>query len=343
MPSPEPSLEHFFDRVRAVRDGLLDRWDVHTNLRTVVIMLVAGAVAGHAYLAYIRPPESFPVGALVTIPEGSTLAQAAQALGVQGVVRSSSALVVLMRVTGHERDVHAGDYLFKQPEDLFTIARAISIGAFGLESVRIRIPEGAMVRDMARIYDSVLLRFDPERFAALATPYEGYLFPDTYYFLPNAREDAIVAAMRDVFSERVAEDPGLASTTRSFADVVTMASLVEREAKNPADRRMIAGVLWNRIDRGMLLQVDAAFRYTNGKGTFDLTLADLRENSPYNTYVKKGLPPTPIGSPSLDSLDAAAHPTPNSYLFYLADKDGITHYSKTYAEHLKLKKKYLGT
>jgi UPF0755 protein len=344
MPPLEPSLETFFDSVRTWRRAATERWDLHANRRTLLISVVLGALALHAYLAYIRPPESFPTGELVTIPQGATLRDAADTLGREGVVRSSEALVIVMRLWGKENQVHAGDYLFKQPLSLFGIARAVAIGAYGLEPVRIRIPEGASTKDMARIFDKALLRFDPDTFITLAQPHEGYLFPDTYFFPPNARENALVATMRDTFDGRVTSDPSLASTTRPFADIVTMASLVEREARNPADRRLIAGVLWNRLDRGMLLQVDAAFRYSSGKGTFELTTKDLTAaEDPYNTYVHKGLPPTPIGSPSLDSLDAAAHPTKNDYLFYLADKQGVTHYSKTYEEHLRLKRKYLGT
>ena len=122
-----------------------------------------------------------------------------------------------------------------------------------------------------------------------------------------------------------------------------MASIVEREARDPEDRRMIAGVLWNRLSRGMALQVDVTFLYTIGKGTFQLTTKDLTNDSPYNTYVHKGFPPTPIGSPSLDSLLAAAVPTKNSYLYYLADHSGVTYFSKTYQEHLRKKRLYLGT
>src|SRR3989344_2430003 len=104
---------------------------------------------------------------------------------------------------------------------------------------------------------------------------------------------------------------------------------------------MIAGVLWNRLDEGMLLQVDAAFLYFLGKATFQLTTADLESDSPYNTYRYKGLTPGAIGNPSLNSILAAVTPVKHQYLYYLADKNGITHYSKTYAEHLRKKRLYI--
>lgn len=340
----ETTLETIASRVRDLREQIGTRWGEHSNRRSVIILLLAGALALHGYLAYVRPPERFPVRELVTIAEGSSLSRTANELTASGVIRSPMALKIIMTAWGKEQQVHAGDYLFKEPLTLFGVARVLSIGAFGLEPVRIRIHEGATVREMAQLFDANLLRFDPDTFVNEALPFEGYLFPDTYFFLPNAREEVVIDAMRQAFelkTEKLMREA--ASSSRSFEDVMVMASLIEREARNPADRRLISGVLWNRIDKNMLLQVDAAFRYTNGKGTFDLTMKDLLEDSPYNTYQHKGLPPTPIGSPSLDSIDAALHPTKNKYIFYLADNDGVTHYSVTYDEHLKLKKKYLGT
>jgi len=335
--------ETFFNTVRRIREWLSVRWQVHSNRRTAVIILCCSALCAHAYIAYISPPESFPVGSLVTVPEGVSVAEISKMLGEQGVVRSSKALQVVLKAWGKDRSIRAGDYLFKEPKSIFEVARILSIGAYGLEPRKIRIREGATVREMADIYKKQLLRFDAEIFIDLAQQNEGYLFPDTYFFLPNARESSIVKAMSDAFNAQTEQlQREVASSSRSWRDVVVMASLLEREARNSADRKLIAGVLWNRIDKEMLLQVDAAFRYTNGKGTFDLTLKDLKEDSPYNTYRYQGLPPTPIGSPSLDSLQAAAHPTANKYLFYLADHDGVTHYSKTYEEHLRLKRQYLG-
>jgi UPF0755 protein len=167
------------------------------------------------------------------------------------------------------------------------------------------------------------------------------LFPDTYFFLPNANESIVIQTLRQNFDAQVATiQPDIDASGHPLSDIVTMASILEREAYNTTDRKLISGVLWNRIERGMPLQVDAVFAYTLGKGTFDLTMADLTSDSPYNTYKFKGLPPTPIGSPSLDSLEAAANPTPNDYLYFLADRHGVTHYCKTYSCQLANKARY---
>ncbi len=337
-------LQRFFDRSDEIQDELSDRWRPHANRRTLITLVTIGAIAGFGYVYLIEPPAAFPVNKLVEVPSGQSLGQVAETLKANGVIKSTLAFQAVTMVMGQERSVHAGDYLFKEPKSVFSIARALSRGAFGLEPTRIRIPEGATTRLMATIYQSQLERFNAANFLAEAQPMEGYLFPDTYFFLPNADENTVIKAMRQAFDDKIAEiQPQIASSTRSFEDIIIMASILEREARIPEDRRMIAGVLWNRIDKGMALQVDATFLYQVGKSTFQLTLEDLRTDSPYNTYTNKGLPPGPIGSPSLDSIMAAANPTKNNNLFYLADNTGVTHYSRTYEEHLRKKRLYLGS
>ena len=122
-----------------------------------------------------------------------------------------------------------------------------------------------------------------------------------------------------------------------------MASLLEREVPLTYDRRVVAGILWKRIRLGMPLQVDAVFPYIIGKNSFNLTKSDLATDSPYNTYLYKGLPAGPIANPGLDAILAAVTPLPTSYLYYLSDKYGNLHYSATYEQHLANKHKYLGS
>src|SRR3989338_554031 len=337
----QQKLERLFEKGHALLDRFSERWRAHTNRRTILFVLVAGAITIFADLQLIRPPDAFPANKLVSVPEGMPLSSIGETLERGQVVRSGLALDLIVTIMGHERDVHAGDYLFKTPQSVFKIARAISIGAYGLEPIRIRIPEGAMTKDIALIFGSTLERFNAVDFLAKAEPQEGYFFPDTYFFLPNATEETVLRAIRQNFDQHIATiQQQIASSTRQLSDIVTMASIVEREARNSKDRRMIAGVLWNRIDRGMPPQVAVTFLYTIGKKTFQLTMADLTSDSPYNTYKQKGLPPTPIGSPSLDSLLAAAVPTKNDYLYFLADRRGVTHYCKNYACQVANKAKY---
>lgn len=344
MPEPESFLEKIFDRGHQFIERLSGRWDVHANRRTIIILLVAGFIATSSYVYLIQPPDSFPLNELVAVPRGQSLAQVADMLQKNGVVRSSIALRAIIKLMGNERNVHAGDYLFKEPRNVFSVAHALVIGAYGLEPTRIRIHEGATTKEMAVIFDGQFERFNADNFFAQTKLQEGYLFPDTYFFLPNITEDTVIQAMRQNFDTQISPlEPQIASSTRSLGDIVIMASIIEREAHNNTDRRKISGVLWNRLERGMALQVDVTFLYTIGKGTYQLTVKDLATDSPYNTYINKGLPPTAIGSPSLDSLKAAIDPIKSSYLYYLADRKGVTYFSKTYAEHLRKKNLYIGS
>ncbi len=336
-------IESWYERLHRKYVKLGDHWRQHTNRRTLIAAMVLGILICALYVFAIRPPANFPSGQLVTVPEGQSLSTIAQTLHDSGVIRSQLAFKIIIKILGEDKTLHAGDYLFKEPLNVFSIARRVAIGAFGLEPFRFRILDGATTVQMADIYSTVLQRFNKEKFLAAAQPQEGYLFPDTYFFLPNATEQTIIEAMHQNFDTQVASmTPSVASSTHSLHDIVIMASILEREARTYQDRQMIAGVLWRRLKLGMPLQADATFLYTIGKGSFDLTVSDLESNSPYNTYTHKGLPPTPIGSPSLDSIRAATDPIDKGYLYYLADNSGVTHYSKTYAHQRANERIYLG-
>lgn len=331
----------------AVRFGerLASDWREHANRRSVFLIAFLGALALALYVFFIAPPNYFPTGKLIAVPEGASAREIGELLKEQGVVRSGVAFSLATTLLGADRGVRAGDYIFKEPKDLFAVARAITTGAFGLEPVRIRIAEGATTAEMAEIFDAQLERFDAEAFLSLAQPHEGFLFPDTYFFLPNANETIVFDALRQNFDSTIVTLAGdIERSERSLTEVVIMASILEKEAFDYEDRRRIAGVLWRRLEIGMPLQVDAAFSYSIGRTTFDLTTKDLvNKEDPYNTYANKGLPPGAIGSPSLSALKAAVTPIDEGYLFYLADRNYDTHYSKTYEEHLRKKALYLGT
>ena len=331
-------LLHFEERVAG-------QWRQGTNRRTSLALLSIGVLITFSYLFFVAPPRAFPVDKLIAVPEGASLAQVAADLEKEKVVRSDLALRIMVRFAGRSTSVRAGDYLFKEPKSIFAVLNAITTGDFGLDPKRVRILEGTTVQEMAHMYAESLERVDEQRFIEKAQPLEGYLYPDTYFFLPNATEDTVIRAMRQNFDAKIAavmED--VYAFGRPVEDIVIMASLLEQEANVFEDRRKIAGVLWRRIDEDMLLQVDAAFLYSIGRTTFDLTSADLKDaDDPYNTYVHKGLPPGPIGNPSIEALQAAVTPIDEGNLFYLADRNGITYYSKTYEEHLVKKRRYLGT
>lgn len=302
-----------------------------------VVLLLFGA-----YLFFYRAPDTFPIGSVVTIEPGMTLRQAADELDRADAIRSPLVFQAMVRALSGEGGVIAGDYFFSRPFSVFDVARKIVRGEHGLQPIRVSVSEGASVPEIAELFERKFGRFDAEMFIRLAQDKEGYLFPDTYFFLPNVQAPEVVRAMEENFHTKIVEiQDTLAASKRPLHDVVIMASLLEKEASSLSMRRRVAGVLWNRLSINMPLQVDAVFLYINGKSTYDLTHADLATTSPYNTYKNKGLPPGPIANPSLESLLAAADPIPSDYLFYLSDRYGNMYYAETFDEHIVNKRRYV--
>ena len=226
--------------------------------------------------------------------------------------------------------------------NIFLIAHRLFAGDFGLSETRVTFQEGITVRDIAAQVADSFPGISAKNFLLVGQPYEGYLFPDTYFFSPSADALSIVAAMRANFNTKMAPlFSEISASTHSLSDIVIMASLIEKEARTTANRRIVAGILWNRLARGMPLQVDAVFGYIYGRDTYSPSFSDLKVDSPYNTYTHKGLPPGPIDNPGLDSLEAAANPTKTDYLYYLTGTDNLMHYAKTYVGHQANLREYL--
>ena len=331
-------------RVQGMKEDARGWWHEKLNRKNITLIILIFVPLLVLYVFFIQPPAEFPVEEIHSIKAGESVTSIAAAFEEKRIVRSAFALRIIIEVLEAEHDVIAGDYQFKRPLSVFSVARRISTGAFGLVPVRVRIPEGATVEDIAILVSEQLPRFDADAFLREAGSLEGFLFPDTYFFLPNADVNVVVRALLDNFEQHVHKiERELSESGHSLDDVVVMASILEKEASDFEDKKKIAGVLWKRLEIGMRLQVDAPFVYFLGKNTFDLTVADLQIDSPYNTYKYEGLPPTAIANPGFESLQAAVSPDNHDYLFYLADHEGVTHFSETYEEHLEKKAFYLGT
>jgi UPF0755 protein len=299
-------------------------------------ILITATLILIVFLLFFHTPLRFTPDTLVTIPSGTSGTSAAKMLAERGVVTSAILLRIAMMVTGGSRDIKAGDYFFDRPEGTFVIAWRLSRGDHGLSLLRVLLPEGSSAEEMGAILARYLPRVDAEEFARRAVLHEGYLFPDTYFFLPTATSGDVIAVLRATFEERVAKE-----RVASTSDIVIMASILEEEAQTFEDKQIISGILWKRLAEGHRLQVDAPFVYILGKASHELTAEDLDLDSRYNTYKYEGLPPTPITNPGLDSLLAAGSPTTTPYWFYLSDSDGMMHYAKTFEEHLANKAKYI--
>ena len=288
-----------------------------------------------------RPISDFPVHAIFSIPQGSSLSDVADLLYEKRAIRSRGLFTFLIRVLGEGTSVQAGDYIFAEPAGLWSITRRVVHGEFGFAPIVLTVTEGMTVRDISLLL-AEKFEIDPQEFRARANDYEGFLFPETYKFLPTVTIDDVVALLARTFAERTSEArKNVLASGHTFRDVVIMASLIEKEARTETNRKIIAGILWRRVELGMPLQVDAVFGYINDRPTYHPSLKDLEVDSPYNTYTHTGLPPGPINNPGLDAILAAEFPTESPYLYYLTGKDGLMHYARTFSEHIQNRKKYL--
>ncbi|HAO64502.1 TPA: endolytic transglycosylase MltG [Candidatus Taylorbacteria bacterium] len=303
----------------------------------LVILLCAG------FLAYLNdPPSTFPTGTVFEVKSGETLNSIAKDLKSQHVVRSTTLLKAMVVFLGGEQKLRAGDYYFGRSLSAYTIASRLVRGNFDLASFKVTIPEGSSMRQIATILSPKLTKFSSADFLRFSSEKEGYLFPDTYFLMPTATSGEVLGVLQENFDEKIKiVEPAIVAFGKSTKDVVTMASILEEEAQTPADWSIISGILWKRIKIGMPLQVDSTLGYVTGKASSELTTTDLKSDGPYNTYTRKGLPPTPICNPGLETITAAATPTTTPYLYYLSDKNGVIHYAATFADHIKNREKYL--
>lgn len=307
---------------------------------SLAIALAVGALA--AGYVFAAPAPAFPAGKVITIPDGSTLPEVAALLQSEGLIRSADTFAILARLRGGALSMQAGKYVFSEPVGLWRVEERVQDGRHGITATRIVFIEGATVHDMARTLTKAFPSFDGAAFLSEALPLEGYLFPDTYFFYPDATpHDVIVAMYANFMDHEETIGDQVDAFGRPLKDDVIMASLLEREAKTLADKRMVAGVLWNRVAKGMPLQVDAVFGYINDVPTYSPKSSDLAVDSPYNTYKNKGLPPGPIGNPGLVSLTAAVTPATTTDLYYLTGRDGTMHYAATFEQHKINRAKYL--
>ncbi len=290
----------------------------------------------------IAPPRHFPTGDIFEVKQGENLLDISQRLEDGHFVRSAFILRSVVFIFGDELRIMRGFYYFTHPQNVVSIAYRIMHGTYGIDSVRVTIPEGTNRYVMSDILASQLPGFSKEEFLEKTKEKEGYLFPDTYVFLPHVSVDTVIQALASNYERRIAP---LRAQFESFGktekEIITMASIVEGEARQADTRKIVAGILWKRISINMPLQVDTAFVYINGKTTYTLTSADLADTSPYNTYVHKGLPPTPISSPGLGAIQATITPTKTKYLYFLTGRDGVMYYAATHDEHVYNKKTYL--
>jgi UPF0755 protein len=282
----------------------------------------------------------------VVVERGMGVREIAARLTAEKIIPSANQFLLLARLLDLESRLQAGKYLFSAGSRPLDVILHLSKG--GVVSQMVTIPEGLTIGQMAALLERES-GIDAERFVALANDaetarrygiaaqsLEGYLFPDTYglYWGIPAREviDILVSRFKQIYDAhmaRRARELGL-----SQHEVITLASMIEKEAQVDEERPLISAVYHNRLNEGMLLQCDPTVIYALGGKSTPLTKDDLLVDSPYNTYRHHGLPPGPISSPGRASILAALYPADVDYLYFVARGDGSHHFSRTSREHI---------
>jgi len=265
------------------------------------------------------------------VSQGEDVREIANNLKAYGLIKDPIIFYLLVKQKGIGGKIQAGEFQLSPSMSAGKIADVLQVAT---NDIRITVPEGKRSEEVAEILKTHFSNYQSSWEQQLVAN-EGYLFPDTYSFDKGSDINTIISTMEDNFIQKYAQISVGKNTKLTKAQVVTIASIVEREAKYPEDRPLIASVIMNRLNAGMPLQVDATVQYAIGSpANWWPTLTDSGGNiaptSPYNTYTNTGLPPTPISNPGVESLAAVLNPPQTNYFFYVSDKTGHNHYEVTY-------------
>lgn len=301
----------------------------------------------------------------IVVQKGDSVSGVAESLSDADIVSSAFVFKVAYKIFNTDENVYPGLIDIKNDCSMRCLVHQITSPSRSMK--RVTFTEGQDVRDLARLLQKKQIGNTSELYALVGMPataptkradlrnefpflkdvpsaisYEGYLFPDTYDLPNDITTEGFVKLMLRTFDRRVTSEmrAKAAAQGRTLHEVVTMASILEKEVRGTEDRRKVADLLWRREKKGMGLQVDASVNYATAKENLFTTLADRATISLWNTYKFKGLPIGPIGNPGLDAIEAALNPLPNDWWFYLTSPKGTVHYGRTLDEHIA-NKKYL--
>lgn len=292
---------------------------------TVLVIILVTILVGVRTI--VSPPENFPVSKTFLINEGEGIKSVSMRLEEGGFVRSALLFRVFLSGYNHDRKLQLGYYEFKNIESLPGLVHSIITNGPTYPFGKLTIPEGSTDKEVAELIHKELPTLSITNILSRiqSESANGFLFPETYYLVPSMDEQEIISRMQSMFVKKtkvffVLESKVLSKEEKEkLLPTIILASILEGEANNSEDMKLVSGILEKRLQIGMALQVDV---------------------DP-NTYKEKGLPKVPLNNPGLVALDAARNPTKSDYLYYITGKDGRMHYSKTYPEHKVNIKKYL--
>ena len=326
------------------------------------VMGTPGSVFSDESERMVPPITTNGAPLIVTVKQGENAKTIGAELQRQGVIRSSRLFEIMVGLRGVQNSLEAGDYEFDPGTPVVVVVDRIAAGKTASRDVV--IPEGRRVEEVGDILELAGVISKDRFLAALvksqydepflqqvsAKSLEGFVFPAKYEFHRGAKAEEVVDTLLRGFQTNVADKVQLEGQDLTLEQVVTLASIVEREAQTPSERPIIASVFLNRLKAGIPLQADPTVQYAVARDpasvrqyTYwkkELTVGDLKIDSPYNTYVVASLPPGPIANPGLASIEAVVRPAVTNYLFFEAKGDGTHVFAETLEEHLRNVEKY---
>ena len=309
----------------------------------IICVLMVAIILGFG-MFFTRPAQKDGIDQVITIREGMSLKEVAGTLKSKGIIINKDLFILWTRLLGNSRKIKAGEYLLNSG---MTPARIIEILTKGIIiTYTVTVPEGFSIEQIGNILDEsgladknsfISLAYEPgviKKYGISGPSLEGFLYPDTYEFgkglPPLLIIDVMVKRFREIigpYMKRI-EELGM-----KVEEVITLASIVEKEAGNAEEMPLIASVFLNRLKKGMRMESDPTVIYGMNNFTGNLTRKDLLESTPYNTYVIRGLPPGPISNPGLASIKAVLYPAETDYLYFVSKNDGTHYFSVSIEEH----------
>lgn len=338
-------------------------WSRSIKISAIATLMAIAFVVPGLYCIYMPVDFAANEPVEIVIDKGDGLGVIAQKLTDAEVIRSNLIFTLYVKLRGQENNLKAGKYKFSKSLNLPTIVAYLTAGKSESDDIRILIPEGFNIWEIDERLTNLGLIFEGD-FSSRFKDDEGYLFPDTYQLRAVKEKGTFEASeyyanrirekMSDNFKEKTAEIFSSLSVQKQ-KEVIIIASMLEKEARSEKDMKLVAGIVYKRLELDMPLQIDATVIYgacrrkaaesdfrKNCDVTFQGPAIEIKIDSIFNTYTRKGLPAAPISSPGLRAIDAALNPEQSPYLYYLSTRDGVMIYSKTPSEHQTNRLKYLG-
>lgn len=323
-----------------------DLWSKAQDMKKLWVVIVLVVLIGFIGFTWWNNGNS-PVNAKDTtkkvfvIPKGAAVRIIGNSLKEQGLIKDPVVFFVYIKKNGLDKKIQAGSYKLSPSMSLSQIIDELRQGTV---DVWITIPEGYRATEIAEVLKANIGTYNDNWIEPLEEQ-EGYLFPDTYLIPKDADIATIISILNNNFYSKIAS-VGLDRDSKNLSSIITMASLIEREALRDDEKPIIASVINNRLRNDMSLDIDATLQYVKGKNFKGEwwsvpTGGDKDINSPYNTYKNIGLPPGPIANPGFEAIRAAANPGKSDYYFYIHDESGKVHFARTLEEHNRNVEKYL--